>query len=318
MSYRKYEINEFLSLKLLNDKTVIFINNVKFRQCKYILLDIDAKDVEKYSSIRSIDDMIDNLDHSLEENPGMLRPETEFWAHCSNLQAWVENDYNTDLLVITLSFPLLKKLTDAGDSNAERVFKEEVRRRLTRGDLSTVGYLIAGDYLKIFTDKEINSVFSLDNCVLFDNIFKIYKKDELNQFSLASYIYRKMSKFLFSLIEAKLQLILETKNIDELCIFFNYHMLDFLTDNQISALFNSPINLLEKTINILNNISYEDIGIEEGLLSKKVESVLLMKNIREKLLKIIDKNDVSFDVLFYLDLLKFLKNDCTDYLNLNV
>lgn len=314
MENKKFIINKFLSLGLFWDKTFIFVNGKKFRQCKYVLLNIPVDDIDQYSSINSIDEVIDNLDHSLEEYPEMIPPETEFWAHCSNLQAWAENDYNTDLLVLTLSFPLLKELTNAGDSKAKRVFKEEIGKRLMRGDLSSIGYLIAGGYLEFLTCEELISIFSSDDCFVFDNIFKIYQNDPLDQFGLASSIYRDIGKYLFSSIERKLDHILNMGNVEDLYIFFNYYMFDFLTDEEISILFDSPMDLLEKSLSILNKVDCENIKLEEGLLSERIEKVLGDK-IRERLLKIIYKKNMKYDVFFYLDLLKYLKNEDTDYLN---
>ncbi|HDZ19181.1 MAG TPA: hypothetical protein ENH75_12850 [archaeon] len=314
MRNKEFKINEFLSLVLKWDKTLIYVNGNKFRQCKYVLLNIPVNDIDQYAFINSIDEVIDNLDHSLEEYTELIPPETKFWAHCSNLQAWAENDYNTDLLVLTLSFPLLKELTNAGDSKAKRVFKEEIGKRLMRGELSSIGYLIDGGYLRFLTCEEIVSIFSSDNCLVFDNIFKIYQKDDLDQFSLASSIFRDIGKYLFSSIERKLQHIFNTGNVEDLYIFFNYHMFDFLTDEEISMLFDSPMDLLERSLNILNNIDCENIKIEEGLLSEKIDNVLGEK-IQERLLKLIYKKNMKYDVFFYLDLLKYLKNDDTDYLN---
>ncbi len=91
-------------------------------------------------------------------------------------------------------------------------------------------------------------------------------------------------------------------------------MFDFLTDEEISILFDSPMNLLESSLNILNYIDCENIKLEEGLLSERIEKVLGDK-IRERLLKIIYKKNMKYDVFFYLDLLKYLKNDDTEYLN---
>lgn len=64
-------------------------------QCKFLLLNIP---VEK----------INFLD------------EIEFWGHCSNLQVWAENNYDTRLLHRNLSSPLLKQLSDLGDSILNR------------------------------------------------------------------------------------------------------------------------------------------------------------------------------------------------------
>ena len=90
MKGKEFKINEFLSLELWRGKTYIYVNGNKFTHCKYVLLNILVDDIDQYSSITSIDEVMDNLDRSLEEYPEILSPEVEFWAHCSNLQAWAE------------------------------------------------------------------------------------------------------------------------------------------------------------------------------------------------------------------------------------
>lgn len=67
-----------------------------------------------------------------------ITPEEEFWGHCSNLQAWVENNYDTRLLHSNIAFPLLKKLTEAGDPNTNKVFKEEIARRFESGFMPVI------------------------------------------------------------------------------------------------------------------------------------------------------------------------------------
>ncbi|GAH32500.1 unnamed protein product, partial [marine sediment metagenome] len=111
---------------------------------KYLLLQIPIKTIGTFDEIESIDEAAERLDKSMEEgneNELEISPETEFWGHCSNLQVWYEHNYNTRLLHSNLAFPLLKKLTDVGDSLAKTVFKEEIVRRMKKGYGSTFLYL---------------------------------------------------------------------------------------------------------------------------------------------------------------------------------
>ncbi|GAG54814.1 unnamed protein product, partial [marine sediment metagenome] len=74
-------------LKLIDGKTVIYVNNQVFRQCKLVAYYI--KPINQSSKeIKSIDDMIDNLPTSIPK----IGEKEEFWVHCSNLQAWAENN----------------------------------------------------------------------------------------------------------------------------------------------------------------------------------------------------------------------------------
>ncbi|MEX2718567.1 MAG: leucine-rich repeat domain-containing protein, partial [Candidatus Sigynarchaeota archaeon] len=62
-----------------------------------------------------------------------LTPAEEVLAHASNLQAWVENNYDTRLLHSNIAFPLLKELAKAGDDVAARALQVEIDSRLREG-----------------------------------------------------------------------------------------------------------------------------------------------------------------------------------------
>ena len=108
------------------------------------------------------------MDRSLEttKSDNDISPEAEFWGHCSNLQAWYENDYDTRLLHRNLAFPLLKALTDAGDPLAKKVFKEEIAMRLESGYPTVVRYLVDQGYLQYLTNEELNVVLKNSNFVV--------------------------------------------------------------------------------------------------------------------------------------------------------
>ncbi|MFX1394432.1 MAG: leucine-rich repeat domain-containing protein [Promethearchaeota archaeon] len=157
----EFIINDYLRLKLIDNRTYIFINDELFNHCKYILLDIPVEEVEDFDEIDSIDEAAEKLDHSLErrfEKNITIPPETEFWGHASNLQCWWENGYDTRLLHSNLAFPLLKKLTEAGDPQAKRVFKEEIAKRFMKGHLPVTTYLIKEGYLFYLSKEEFETI----------------------------------------------------------------------------------------------------------------------------------------------------------------
>ena len=59
-------------------------------------------------------------------------PEEEFMAHCSNIQAFFENELNTDILHSDIAFPLLKKLVRLGYKPAEEVFNKRSLKDIMR------------------------------------------------------------------------------------------------------------------------------------------------------------------------------------------
>ncbi|MBY9010734.1 MAG: leucine-rich repeat domain-containing protein [Candidatus Lokiarchaeota archaeon] len=155
---RDFKINDFLTIKLEGGKTVIYVKNRPFRQCMYLLLDIPVDRVEKYDEIRSIDEAAVKLSRKMEQNHRLVPPETEFWGHCSNLQAWFDNDYDTRILHRNLAFPLLKALCDAGDMIARRKFKEEIAMRYATGHPTVVRFLTQNGYLHYLTEDEFESI----------------------------------------------------------------------------------------------------------------------------------------------------------------
>ena len=129
----EFVINAFLSLRLEGGKTNIYINGELFNQCKFLLMQIPLNKAHDYDEINSIDETAEILGNNLEHYKVDINPETEFWGHCSNLQSWVEQDYDTRLLHRTIAFPLLKGLTEVGDQLAKRVFKKEIVNRFLLG-----------------------------------------------------------------------------------------------------------------------------------------------------------------------------------------
>ncbi|KKK42954.1 MAG: leucine-rich repeat domain protein [Candidatus Lokiarchaeum sp. GC14_75] len=152
----EFRINEYITLKLKKGKTIIYIKDKEFLQCKYLLIEIPIENIKEFKNILSIDELSEKLDHSLEEKrkPRNLSAEAEFWGHCSNLQTWFEHGYDTRLLHSNLSFPLLKKLTDVGDPIARMIFKDEIAERMTGGHTTVSKYLIEENYLEYFNKEE--------------------------------------------------------------------------------------------------------------------------------------------------------------------
>jgi Leucine-rich repeat (LRR) protein len=156
----QFKVNEYITLKLVNNQTNIYINNQLFQQCKYLLLNIPVEEITTLEEIKSIDEAAEKLDHSLEINKNFeeILPKTEFWGHCSNIQAWYENNYDSCLLHRNLAFPLLRKLTEAGDPLAKKVFKEEIAFRYESGIPSVIKYLEEEGYLKYLSKDELDAL----------------------------------------------------------------------------------------------------------------------------------------------------------------
>lgn len=151
---QEFTINDYLILRFEQERTNIYVDGELFRQCTFLLLDIPKANVSDYDEIKSMDEAAVKLSRHHERNKSIIPAETEFWGHCSNLQAWAEHDYDTRLLHRSLAFPLLKKLVRAGDPKARKVFKEEIARRLESGNNMVIAFLIQEDYLSFFKGEE--------------------------------------------------------------------------------------------------------------------------------------------------------------------
>ena len=175
----EYKINNYITLKLEYGKTQIYLLGERFIQCKFLLMDIPAEEINSFDEIDSIDEVEEILDHSLETQPKLeynIDPSSEFWAHCSNLQVWSEENYNTNLLHKNLAFPLLKKLTEGGDVKAKHVFKEEIVKRMRSGSLRVALFLLKEKYLEYLNQEELELSYYYQNRYLREKIEEILKK----------------------------------------------------------------------------------------------------------------------------------------------
>ena len=62
----EFRINEHLSVRLEEGKTIIYVNNERFSQCKFLLLNIEVDEIKTFDEIRSIDEASEKLNKSLE------------------------------------------------------------------------------------------------------------------------------------------------------------------------------------------------------------------------------------------------------------
>lgn len=158
MITKTFVINKHITLKLKSNITGLYIDEMEFLHCKYLLLKMKPAKMEDHNNINSIDDITINLDSTkmrLITQMYKMTPEQEFQAHCSNIQAWVENNYDTRILHSNLSFPLLKRLSDVGDRRARIMFKEEIGKRYVEGNIIVRRFLQVEGYLDHLSIDEL-------------------------------------------------------------------------------------------------------------------------------------------------------------------
>jgi hypothetical protein len=172
----KFTINNLLDLRLEDGKTNIYVNNELFTYCKHILLDVPIENIEEFSSIDEVIKNLDNYDEFSSRLKDEISPETLFWAHCSNIQAWYENNFNTSLIHSNLAFPLLRKLMKAGDFLAARVFKEEVAKRFECGNLNVIQFFLFNQYLNCLNKEELETLMEQTSPNLTKHLISRLKK----------------------------------------------------------------------------------------------------------------------------------------------
>jgi hypothetical protein len=156
-----YKINNYITLKLKNYETVIYIEGKLFEICKHLIVDIPVEDI---MNIHSLDELVDGYGENIAEKYNTLEvglnPEEIFKGHCSNLQVWAENNYDTCLLRNNLAFPLLRRLTEVGDQKAILIFKDEIKERFESLYAPVQLFLISEGYLKYFSEAEKQELLS--------------------------------------------------------------------------------------------------------------------------------------------------------------
>ncbi|MFX0004665.1 MAG: Rab family GTPase [Candidatus Hodarchaeota archaeon] len=157
----EFKVNEYITLRLEHDHTIVNIAGKAFYQCKQILLDLPLDETKDYDRSRLMGKAIEILHGTrMKTKREKLTPGFEFWAHCCNIQAWVKSDYDTRILDRKLAFPLLKALYYAGDPKARRVFKEEIAMRFESGYPNVILYLINQGYLRYLNEEELASILT--------------------------------------------------------------------------------------------------------------------------------------------------------------
>jgi hypothetical protein len=316
---KEFEINQYLKLKLEGGRTVIYVNNRRFIQCMYLLLNIPVNRIEEYDEIESIDAAAVKLDRSMERNHRKVPPETEFWGHCSNIQAWADNEYDTRILHRNLAFPLLKALVDAGDPIAKRKFKEEIALRYATGHPTVIRFLTQNGYLHYLTEDEFESMLidinfpSIDEysrkiVPLLDNVKEPEIIQQIKQYT-TNFINRFRFNYKYLILLKAIEKLPNTLRQEFIEIIYNkyknvrsFPILKFLSKAQINY------NNLDLRI-----ISYNDrlVGIvsdsKVNLKNKMIENIEDIKGFEEQSENILEL-DLSHNRIINLKGIEKLKN----------
>lgn len=192
--HKEEKLNEIMSLKLEGKKTVLYIKDTPFRQCMRLLVNIPVDEMRDLDNIESIDDLSELFENTDYYKATDITPEDEFKGHHSNLQVWIEHEYDTRLLHSNLAFPILKELAKQGVTKAKTRFKEEVTKRFLSGNFKVITYLIEQQYLSDFTEEELDILFDEYD---FSQILKLEIKDRYSWLRKLLNLNTKQSKAFF-------------------------------------------------------------------------------------------------------------------------
>ncbi|MFX0082273.1 MAG: leucine-rich repeat domain-containing protein [Candidatus Hodarchaeota archaeon] len=315
----EFKINQYLKLKLEGGRTNIYVNNRRFIQCMYLLLNIRADIVEEYDEIESIDEAAEKLDRSMERNHHKVPPETEFWGHCSNIQAWADNEYDTRILHRNLAFPLLKALVDAGDPIARRKFKEEIALRFATGHPTVIRFLTQNGYLHYLTEDEFESMLididfpSIDEysrkiLPLFDNLKETEAIQQIKQYT-TNFVNRFRFKYKYLILLKAIEKLPGTIRQEFIEIIYNkyknvrsFPILKFLNKAQINY---NDLDL--KIISYDNRLVGIVLDSKVNLKNKMIENIEDIKGLEESSENIMEL-DLSHNRITNLRGIEKLKN----------
>jgi hypothetical protein len=152
-----FKINELVDLRLVGKRTRIYVNNKMLLVCSHIFLNIPKERIWEANEIKSIDEAV-RVFKSTKKIRHKISSKEEFMGHCSNIQAFFENELSTDILITDVAFPLLRELVDNGYEPAIRVFKDEIVKRYNAGTTSSRMFLSMQGYLFYLNEEEIQEL----------------------------------------------------------------------------------------------------------------------------------------------------------------
>ncbi len=290
-------INEYLKVVLSNTGIEIRFNDGKFLNCHHILpIDLKVVDLTPIIDIAPVNEFkaFIKYEKGFVEKGNYIPADVSyyrfdivprediFWAQCSTLQVWEENNYSSNLLTNNIAFPLLKKLAEQGDPKALLVFEKEIIKRLESNHLPTVYYLLEEDYLKYLNKSnleiQLNRIIGdLDYETLKE--LKLDKKIAIFENIINKTMGEKIRNFYYSLIKRIFQQG-DVKEIAEVLRKVNRNQLSILSKDDIPELFDYfdfdiiksiDFQRVKPLLTILRILGYNKSKIYKNIIKKRIE-----------------------------------------------
>ncbi|MHA1683219.1 MAG: leucine-rich repeat domain-containing protein [Promethearchaeota archaeon] len=136
---KKYNVSDLIELWLVVNDTFIIVDGKVLNMCKHLAITMDDAMLEATADLETIDDIISMAKKLVPEREmrrkvrELVSGEEEFWAHCSNVQAWYDMGYDMRVIDSRLGARILEAMSEAGDPNAKQIFQTQMRDRLEAG-----------------------------------------------------------------------------------------------------------------------------------------------------------------------------------------
>ena len=279
---KRFPITDYLEVVLTkNDKTEIWIKGEHFMQCSHVLTTIHTDEIENLLLLESVDDIKEA------NTPIVIDPKTRFFVHCSNIQAWVENNFDTRMLHSNLSFPLLKKLVEEGCVDSI-ILKEEIAKRFEQVSIEMIHFLFDRKYFDSLSNEELSAIVVPNFKTLLKDLLGGSKRDE----KLLDYLLkRSLNEELKLILKQELVNDLKNERIRIIRFLVDHNHLDSLalSNDEIFAIIPPNFKLL------LKDLCFHD-GYHRAIIDYILESSSnenLKSAVIEELARVIEHSKIT-------------------------
>ncbi|TFF98910.1 MAG: hypothetical protein EU541_06335 [Promethearchaeota archaeon] len=253
MNTKRIALNQYLTLKLENEKIMLYVKGRKFKQLKNLKSLISFKEISPSKKKETLTEK------------DLKSAEKRFSMNINKYKRWIKEDYNPTLLKGFTGFIILEKLYEIGDPTAKKVFTKEICSAFKTNDSPIINDLKRGGYLNYLNQDQLKEL-------LIDK-YNIKKKElDLSGFGL-----NEIPQFVFELKDIKI-LNLESNFLENLSgaieelnnlqiLNLNYNNLKTLPESignlnslEQLLLLNNKLEMLPETISNLESLKILDMG----------------------------------------------------------
>ena len=274
---KEIKLSDNLSVGLFYDGRVMtMIRGKPFVQCRGAVVQGRNEDAiaERMGNFHDTDEFLANRtpeekkldDQMVHGKIHLVDPETELFVHASNLQAWVDNDYNLDLIDSRIAFPILLELYKFEDK-AENALFYEIERRWYEGSYFSRKAMLLSLNSSMDDKKIANTIFDI---VLRSCDFSTITLRALDYVMNAGYNLADIGKLPRGKLNDVLMLLVDMRVTLVINRFY------FIIDEIVVRSYDSPDKWIKKFIMDFGNVNVfinllmkEKINITEILLEKQ-------------------------------------------------